>query len=130
MLESLGTVGLSGDALDRYPHQFSGGQKQRLALARVLAMGPRLLVADEPVSSLDISIQTQILNLLKDLRQRFRLTTLVVSHDLAVVGHLADRLIVLKDGAVVETGPTQEVLSRPQHPYTRTLLDAVPAFLR
>ena len=128
--ELLRTVGLADDALDHYPHQFSGGQKQRLAIGRALAMGPRLLVADEPVSALDLSIQAQILNLLMDLKDRFQLSLIVVSHDLAVVSHLADRVIVLKEGEIVEQGETASVLANPRHPYTQTLLEAVPTLLR
>lgn len=127
---ALEDVGLPGDALFYYPHQFSGGQKQRIAIARALAVRPRLLVADEPVSALDLSIQAQILNLLMDLRQRHRLTLVVISHDLTVVSHLADRLTILKDGMVVEDGGAADVLDRPRHAYTRALLDAVPPLLR
>jgi len=123
-------VGLPTDIFLDYPHQFSGGQKQRLAIARALAMRPLLLVADEPVSSLDLSIQAQILNLLKDMKKHFQLTTIIVSHDLAVVSYLADRLLVLKDGEIVEQGPTPQVLSSPKHPYTKTLLSAVPDILK
>jgi ABC-type glutathione transport system ATPase component len=126
----LKTVGLPEDALFYYPHQFSGGQKQRLAIARALAMKPRVLVADEPVSALDLSIQAQVLNLLTDMKERFRLTTIIVSHDLAVVGHLADRLLVMKDGKILEQGECRTVLSAPSNSYTKTLLEAVPRFLR
>ena len=126
----LDEVGLSGAPLDAYPHQFSSGQRQRLAIARALAVRPRLLVADEPVSSLDLSVQAQILNLLMDLKDRWGLTYIVISHDLAVVSRLADRVAVMKNGEVVEEGETSAVLAAPRHPYTQTLLDAVPAFLR
>jgi peptide/nickel transport system ATP-binding protein len=123
-------VGLPADVLFYYPHQFSGGQKQRIAVARALAVRPRLLVADEPVSALDLSIQAQILNLLMELRQRHRLAMVLISHDLAVVARLADRLAILKEGRIVESGPTDDVLAAPSHPYTRALMDAVPALLR
>jgi peptide/nickel transport system ATP-binding protein len=123
-------VGLPPDGLFYYPHQFSGGQKQRIAIARALAVRPRLLVADEPVSALDLSIQAQILNLLMDVRERHGLAMVVISHDLTVVSHLAERLVILKDGRVVEAGGTAEVLGKPAQPYTRALLDAVPALLR
>ncbi len=128
--ELLGTVGLPPDIFFYYPHQFSGGQKQRLAIARALALKPRVLVADEPVSALDLSIQAQILNLLMELKERYHLTTVVISHDLAVVGQLAEKVLVLKDGEAVEDGDTAAVLSNPRHPYTQTLLDAVPRLLR
>ncbi len=126
----LADVGLSGDVAAFYPHQFSGGQRQRIAIARALALKPRLLVADEPVSSLDLSVQAQILNLLMDLKDRLGLTFIIISHDLAVVSRLADRIAVMKDGEIVESGETAAVLSRPDHDYTRKLLSAVPAFLK
>jgi len=126
----LSSVGLSPEFLRSYPHQLSGGQKQRVAIARALAAEPRVLVADEPVSALDLSIQAQILNLLLDLKDRYSLTLLVISHDLAVVGYLADRLIVMKEGRPVEEGPAGTVLDSPRHDYTRTLLAAVPGFIR
>lgn len=128
--ETLQRVGLPEDAADVYPHEFSGGQKQRIAIARALAAGPRLLLADEPVSSLDLSVQAQILNLLTDLRRDLNLTLVLISHDLAVVNHLTDHTVVLKAGRLVEGGPTREVLAAPQSDVTRALLDAVPAFLR
>lgn len=123
-------VGLPDDVLFYYPHQFSGGQKQRIAIARSLAVRPRLLVADEPVSALDLSIQAQILNLLMDLKERHDLTMVVISHDLTVVSHLAERIAILQAGKIVESGEAGEVLSRPAHPYTRALLEAVPPLLR
>jgi peptide/nickel transport system ATP-binding protein len=123
--EALDEVGLGDEALDRYPHEFSGGQRQRIAIARALITRPKLVVADEPVSALDVSVQAQVLNLMTNLRSRHGLAYLFISHDLAVVAHLADRIAVLRDGAVVETGPTVELLQAPRHPYTRALLDAV-----
>lgn len=126
----LAEVGLSGAPADAYPHQFSGGQRQRLAIARALALKPQLLVADEPVSSLDLSVQAQILNLLMDLKEKRGLTFVVISHDLAVVSRLADRIAVMKNGEIVEEGVTASVLATPRHPYTKALLDAVPAFLK
>jgi len=122
----LEAVGLSGDALDHYPFQFSGGQRQRIAIARALAMRPSLLIADEPLSALDVTIQAHILALLKTLKASYSLTILFISHDLAVVDDFADRVIVLQDGSMVEEGPAGRLLSKPHHPYTRALLDAVP----
>ena len=123
--EALDEVGLSDDALERYPHEFSGGQRQRIAIARALITRPKLVVADEPVSALDVSVQAQVLNLMADLRSRHGLAYLFISHDLAVVAHLADRIAVLRDGAIVETGLTATLLEAPRHPYTKALLDAV-----
>jgi peptide/nickel transport system ATP-binding protein/oligopeptide transport system ATP-binding protein len=122
----LDDVGLGADLLDRYPHAFSGGQRQRIAIARALALGPRLLICDEAVSALDLSVRAQILNLLADLRERHGLAYLFITHDLAVVQHLADRIVVMRRGVVVESGPTEQVMSRPAHPYTRDLLAAIP----
>jgi peptide/nickel transport system ATP-binding protein len=123
--DALREVGLGDDALDRYPHEFSGGQRQRIAIARALITRPRLVVADEPVSALDVSVQAQVLNLMADLRARHGLAYLFISHDLAVVAHLADRIAVMREGAIIETGPTAELLRAPREPYTRALLDAV-----
>ena len=127
---ALAEVGLPSDARFHYPHQFSGGQKQRIAIARALAAGPKLLIADEPVSALDLSVQAQILNLLADLRDRLHLTLILISHDLTVVRQMTERVLILDKGRTVETGSTDKVLSQPAHGTTRTLLDAVPALLR
>lgn len=124
--EVLEEVGLPADALTRYPHEFSGGQRQRIAIARALALRPRFIVADEPVSALDVSIQAQIVNLLQDLQQRYRLTYLFISHGLALLGHLATRIGVMYLGKLVEIAPTETLYRRPLHPYTQALLQAVP----
>lgn len=122
----LGLVGLPADAINRFPHQFSGGQRQRIAIARALAMQPEVLICDEPVASLDVSVQAQVINLLLRLRRELGLTVLFISHDLAVVRHLCDRIAVMYLGRVVETGPTQAIYESPWHPYTRALLDSTP----
>ncbi len=124
--ELLDAVGIPEEFLYRYPHQFSGGQRQRIGIARAIALHPRLIVCDEPVSALDVSVQSQILNLLKDLQERFGLTYLFISHDLSVVRFMADRVAVMFLGKLCEVGDTASLYTRPLHPYTRFLLDAIP----
>ena len=124
--ELLQAVGLPEEFLYRYPHQFSGGQRQRIGIARAIAADPSFIVCDEPVSALDVSVQNQILNLLKELKKSQKLTFLFISHDLSVVRYLSDRVCVMFLGKVCEIGPTEEVYRHPRHPYTRFLLDAVP----
>ena len=124
--ELLEVVGLPADAASRYPHEFSGGQRQRIGLARSLALNPDFIVCDEPVSALDVSIQAQIINLLKDLQQEFGLAYLFIAHDLAVVRSVSDRIAVMHRGTIVETGTAEEVYSNPKEEYTKALIASVP----
>lgn len=126
VLELMDRVGLAAGQVNRYPHEFSGGQRQRIGIARALAVSPRLIVADEPVSALDLSIQAQIINLLQELKREFGLSYLFIAHDLSVVRHMSDRVAVMYLGRIVETGSRDAVFSRFQHPYTEALLSAIP----
>jgi oligopeptide transport system ATP-binding protein len=127
VVEAIEAVGLGVESLRRYPHEFSGGQRQRIGIARALVLRPKLVVADEPVSALDVSVGAQILALLAQLQRTYELTYLIVSHSLPVVAQLAARIAVMQGGRVVETGPTEQILERPSHPYTQALVAAVPA---
>lgn len=124
---ALAQVELPADAINRYAHEFSGGQRQRIGIARALTLSPEFIVADEPVSALDVSIQAQVINLLRELQQRLGLTMLFISHDLAVVEYICDRVIVLYLGRIMEIAPSADLYARPQHPYTRALLSAIPS---
>ena len=125
--ELLTSVGLSSSYLDRYPHEFSGGQRQRIAIARALALDPQILIADEPVSALDVSVQAQILNLLKEIKQKRKLAVLFVTHDFAVARFLCDEIVVMYQGQIVERAPAEKLFAAPCHPYTQQLLAAVPS---
>jgi oligopeptide/dipeptide ABC transporter ATP-binding protein len=125
-LRLLHDVGLDPDARHRFPHEFSGGQRQRISIARAISLRPKLVICDEAVSALDVSVQAQILNLLMDLREQYELSYLFISHDLSVIRHLSHRTAVMYLGRIVEIGPTREVIDRPRHPYTQALISAIP----
>ncbi|MEY3952171.1 MAG: Glutathione import ATP-binding protein GsiA [Pseudomonadota bacterium] len=125
-MELMDQVGLRADALSRYPHEFSGGQRQRIAIARALAVRPKLIVCDEPTSALDVSVQAQILNLLKTLQRELGVSYLLITHNIGVVAYLGDEVAVMQRGEIVEQGDARQVLNHPSHAYTQTLLAAVP----
>ncbi len=126
VLEKIHSVGLDESCLNLYPHEFSGGQRQRIAIARALVLNPPIIIADEPVSALDVSIQAQIINLLKELKKNFNLTILFISHDLSVIKYISDKIAIMYLGEVIEFGTTEEIFSNPKHPYTKALLGAAP----
>jgi len=124
-IQLLEEVGLSPDHYDRYPHQFSGGQRQRICIARALALEPEFIVCDEAVSALDVSVQAQVLNLLQDLRSKFKLSYLFISHDLSVINFIADRVMVMKAGRIVEQGPCHKIIQQPSEEYTKELINSI-----
>jgi peptide/nickel transport system ATP-binding protein len=126
VMELLNKVGLQPEHFNRYPHEFSGGQRQRICIARALAVEPQLLICDESVSALDVSVQAQVLNLLNDLKKEFGLTYIFISHDLSVVRYMSDRIIVMKNGRIIETGDADKIFTNPQTAYTSSLIEAIP----